>query len=354
MKKVYSLLIGLLALTVVYRFGAGEVRFDQVFTAVTSSAERSLKLVEAKPEPELKILAFGDMMLGRYVRTLQNKYGEDYVFEKIDLAELGEGMDLVHANLEGPIRGEGRSGGTAMIFAFNRDVGEFLARHGFDMVSIANNHSLDMGWEGYEETKEVLSASGVGFCGNPMKADGEAVYYGESESGMSYAFLCLHTALATIDLEETKTLIWELNNQVDQVIVSIHWGAEYKHTASEKAQVVPARAFVDSGADVVIGHHPHVVQNFEVYNGGVIFYSLGNFVFDQYFSRDVQEELAIKLFFDEDGIARVELLPMKSERSQSRLMTSEEANEWASRFIKYGKYDEEMEGMIRDLVLELP
>ncbi len=353
MKKVYSLLIGLLALTVVYRFGAGEVRFDQVFTAVTSSAERSLKLVEAKPEPELKILAFGDMMLGRYVRTLQNKYGEDYVFEKIDLAALGEGMDLVHANLEGPIRGEGRSGGTAMIFAFNRDVGAFLARHGFDMVSIANNHSLDMGWEGWNETKDVLGEAGVGFCGNPSGVSADDVYYGESESGMSYAFVCLHTALAKLDLEAAKELIWELNNQVDQVIVSIHWGAEYKHTASEKAQVIPARAFVDSGADLVIGHHPHVVQNFEIYNGAPIFYSLGNFVFDQYWAKNVQEELAVKVAFDEDGVKRVELVPMKSAKSQSRLMTEEEASEWVERFVGYGKYDEEMEGMIRGFAIEL-
>lgn len=352
MKKAHSIIIGFLALAVVYRFGAGEIRFEEVFTAVTSSSERLERLIEREPK-SLEVLAFGDMMLGRYVRTLQNKYGEDYVFEKIDLAALGEGMDLVHANLEGPIRGEGRSGGTAMIFAFNRDVGEFLARHGFDMVSIANNHSLDAGWEGREETKEVLSEAEVGFCGHPTEVSAEDVYYGKSESGMSYAFVCFHTALARLDLEEAKELITTLNNQVDQVIVSIHWGAEYKHTASEKAQVIPAHAFVDSGADLVIGHHPHVVQNFEVYKGAPIFYSLGNFVFDQYWAKNVQEELAVKVAFDKDGVKRVELVPMKSAKSQSRLMTEEEASEWVERFIKYGKYDEEMEGMIRNLVIEL-
>lgn len=353
MKRFYFLGVLVLVGFIVYQFGSAKVGFNEVFTAVTSSAERSLKLVEAKPEPELKVLAFGDVMLGRYVKTLQNRYGEDYVFEKIDLAGLGEGMDLVHANLEGPIRGEGRSGGTSMIFAFSRDVGDFLARHGFDMVSIANNHALDAQLVGREETKEVLGEAGVGFCGNPSEAAEEDVYYGESESGMSYAFVCLHTALAKIDLEATKGLIAKLDQEVDQVIVSIHWGIEYQHTASEKAQVGPARAFVDSGADLVIGHHPHVVQNFEIYKGVPIFYSLGNFVFDQYFSQDVQEELAVKVFFDAGGVARVLLLPMKSARSQSRLMSEEEASEWVERFIGYGEYDEEMVGMIRELNIEL-
>ena len=119
---------------------ADEDLIDVVFKeeAVVETAVESVAEAVAAPR-ELRIFAVGDIMLGRYVRTLMNKYGLDYVFEGLDFTALTKDADIVFGNLEGPIRGEGRSGGTAMVFAFNRDVGPLLKKYGFDILS---THSL--------------------------------------------------------------------------------------------------------------------------------------------------------------------------------------------------------------------
>ena len=299
---------------------------------------------------KLTVLAFGDMMLGRYVRTLMDQNGLDYVFEKMPDGFFS-GADMIHANLEGPIKGKGRSGGTAMVFQFNEDVAPLLKKWGFDMVSIANNHAADAGWDGRDTTIAALEGSGVDWCGHPRDVEKESVYYG-NVGETTYAFVCLHDVTFKLDDQAAVELIKEVDAEVDYVLVSIHWGAEYKHQPHWSLQVEPGRAFVDAGADFIIGHHPHVVENFEIYNGAPIFYSLGNFVFDQYWSTMTQEELSIGIVLGEDGI-NIYLFPMKSERSQSRLMTKDEYEVWIEKFIGYGEYDEKMKEMIRDGVIQL-
>ncbi len=303
-------------------------------------------------ERELHILAFGDMMLGRYVRTLMDRAGDkNYVFEKIEGTDgkFFSGVDIVHGNLEGPIKGQGKSGGTAMNFSFNEDIAPFLAEKGFDLMSLANNHAVDQGWDGRSTTIAALEKAGVDWCGHPSEADPNSVYYnsvGWGENELSYAFVCLHDVTFKLDVDSAVELIEDVNEKVDLVIVSIHWGYEYRHTADHNKQVEPAHRFVDAGADFVIGHHPHVVQNFEEYKGKYIFYSLGNFVFDQYWSQATQEELAIGIIIGRNG-TEVYLIPMKSELSQSRLMTPEESGIWIEKFLDYGSYSEEVGEKIR-------
>lgn len=307
---------------------------------------------EGKPVEEraLTILAFGDMMLGRYVRTMMNRYGLDYIFEKMPAGFIGD-ADVVFGNLEGPIKGEGKSGGTAMNFSFNEDVAPLLKRHGFNLLSVANNHAVDQGWIGRDTTTVALDASGLGWCGHPSEADPASVYYG-SAGDKKFAFVCFHDVNFKLDDEAAVKLVREVGEKVDYAIVSIHWGYEYKHKPDWKTQIEPGRAFVDAGADFVIGHHPHVVQSFEIYNGKPIFYSLGNFVFDQYWSKDTQEELALGIVLQKN-FQKIYLFPMKSELSQSHLMTERERSEWIERFIGYGDYDEEMKTMIRSGLIEI-
>jgi hypothetical protein len=316
------------------------------------------KGVEAATERDLHILSFGDMMLGRHVRTLMDSNGgKDYVFENI-IGEWGKafnGADIIHGNLEGPISGEGKKGGTAMNFAFNVDVAPFLKESGFNLLSLANNHATDQGWEGRDTTIEALDSANVGWCGHPSEADPESVYYGEVDE-KTFAFICLHDVSFTLDVPAAVKLIEEVSQEVDFAIVSIHWGYEYKHTADYNKQVKPARSFIDAGADFVIGHHPHVVQNFEIYNDRFIFYSLGNFVFDQYWSTMTQEELAIGIVLssnEDDFASKVYLFPMKSESSQSRLMNADERASWTDAFMTYGEYDDETLRMIREGVLQI-
>ena len=309
--------------------------------------EVSFQALSSTESPSLNILAFGDVMLSRHVRVLMDEQGKEYLFENLDLSELQKGMDIVHANLEGPIHGEGTKGGTSMIFSFNQDVAPFLKEKGFNLLSIANNHALDQGWAAHDETIEVLEENSIDWCGHPSEPEKESVHYGESPTGMTYAFACFQDITHKLDLEKAKVMLSQVDPKVDLLIVSVHWGYEYKALNNARQQEM-AHGFIDSGADLVIGHHPHVVQNLEVYKGVPIFYSLGNFVFDQYWSKETQEGLAIRLKLTSDEYF-IELFPMKSERAQSRLMNEEERGVWVENyFLKHGNYDETMQEMIRN------
>jgi len=311
----------------------------------------------------LTIMAFGDMMLGRYVRILMEKNNDkNYPFQ-VDLKEnLSSGSkpffgsaDVIFANLEGPIKGTGVHSETSMVFGFHEDTAQLIKDKGFTLVSIANNHALDQKLEGRDTTITALQESGVGWCGDARSVDPGSVYYGKNDD-WSYAFICLNDVIYKLNYDEAINLIKKIDSEVDFLIVSIHWGVEYKHKALD-SQKEYGRKFVDAGADLVIGHHPHVVQGFENYKGKLILFSLGNFIFDQYWSKDTQEELGIKISLnrDEDGklITNAEFFPMKSERSKTRLMTEEEAKIWFKNFLGYGDYDEEMKTAIMNKKVEI-
>lgn len=320
-------------------------------------------------QAELRVLAFGDMMLGRYVRTLMDRNGHDYPFvmmPKLDemyLDEDGDGPDIIFGNLEGPIKGDGYKHPTAMVFGFPEYVTDVLADEGFDVLSIANNHALDQGWEGRDSTIAALEGASLGWCGHPTEGDLGSVYFGgeverddDEVAKSDFAIACFNTAIYRTDFDGMVELVKDLRPRVGILLVSIHWGNEYQHRASPNLQVARAHRLIDAGADFIIGHHPHVVQNFEIYNDRFIFYSLGNFIFDQYWAKNVQEELALGIAFAKDGDrlkTEVTLFPMKSEKSQPRLMTEEEKTEWLERFIKYGEYNETMKEMIRAQMLEV-
>ncbi len=375
--RKFVLLLGLMvAGFLVLQFHKGILSINDVFRLATDSGD-IIKVSEnienndgselevepvIEPDSDLTVLAFGDMMLGRAVRSFMNKNGNDYVFEKIVGEDNGffSGYDVVFANLEGPINGKGTSGGTSMVFSFNEDIAPLLKGYHFNVLSITNNHALDQGWNARNLTIEALEKEGIGWCGHPTEADPSSVYYGDFD-GKKVAFICFQDVTSRLDDEAAVELIKSVRPNVDYLIVSSHWGYEYKHKPDYETQIKPGHAFIDAGADFVIGHHPHVVQSFEVYNGKFIFYSLGNFIFDQYWSMETQEELALKIVLkkEEEGEEKEEkfstkifLLPIQSELSQPRLMTFEEQQKWIEEFISYGEYDDSMKEMIRSGVLE--
>ena len=135
------------------------------------------------------------------------------------------------------------------------------------------------------------------------------------------------------------------------MVVSPHFGVEYKHTPNNR-QIELAHAFVDAGADIIVGTHPHVVQTFEIYNGVPIFYSLGNFIFDQYWSYDTQEELSLGIVMSED-FYKIYLFPILSQKSQPYLMNANQRKEFFEKLIKWGNYDEHTSSMIRSGIIEI-
>jgi poly-gamma-glutamate synthesis protein (capsule biosynthesis protein) len=125
-----------------------------------------------------------------------------------------------------------------------------------------------------------------------------------------------------LKMNKVKEAIVEAKKQARYVIVNVHWGVEYKRN-SRKAEQDLAHWFVDQGVTAVIGGHPHVVQEMEIYKGAPIFYSLGNFIFDQYFSTDTQEGVSVGLTLNDGKVKDVYVFPFYGVKSQVQLMEGE-------------------------------
>lgn len=259
------------------------------------------------------ILFTGDIMLDRYVETLMNKNGGDFPFthmsEIINTVELALGayeMDLIVGNLEGPITDSTyQNDGKAMIFNFKPSVVELLKKAGFTTFSMANNHTLDMGKDGVKKTHDYLAEAGIEAFGHPDTPNGEYSFITYDFAGTTIGFLGLNDAVIRLNTDAALAEIQSLDPLVDFLIIGVHWGWEYEPNARESV-VNKAHAFVESGADFIWGHHPHVVQNHEIYKDVHIYYSLGNFVFDQYFSEEVREGLVLGLKIENGELTVVE------------------------------------------------
>ncbi|MGL5830988.1 MAG: CapA family protein [Candidatus Altimarinota bacterium] len=295
---------------------------------------------------------FGDIMLGRYVRTLMDNNSMDYPFENLD-PNIFVTNDLLIANLEGPIAKKAVATSKEIAFRFLPDIVPLLKKYHFDALSLANNHSYDMGAAGLADTYELLPAGGISAFGNPKDIN-EQSFWKTEVNGQKFAFLGLNDTDFKLKKLETIKLIQQLSAEGHQVIVYIHWGVEYQHKPQD-SQVELAHSFVDAGADAVIGHHPHVVQSFEIYNQAPIFYSLGNAIFDQYFSSAVQEGLFINLTFSPESLD-IYFFPIKIETSKARLMNAQEKAEFLARFTSYWRYEQATKDMIEQgkITIDLP
>lgn len=310
------LAVTLLAVNFKQNFFAAEGYFAQADLFATDYKYKPIEWIDTNSY-EAKLLFVGDTMMGRYVRTLINKNGHNYPFAKLP-ENFFTGYDLIVANLEGPITDRYITGGTSMIFGFPVDTAEILKGKNIGLVSLANNHILDRGAEGYTETTTALSDAGIDYVGHFNIEDAEHSLRYKEINGLKLAFIAVHDATRRLNEEAVKNLIKEADANSDYVIVMPHWGIEYKTTAGTR-QTQLAHDWIDSGADLIVGHHPHVVQNIEEYNGKTIFYSLGNFIFDQYWSAETQKELAVVININKESIS-YSRINLKSKVSQPELV----------------------------------
>jgi poly-gamma-glutamate synthesis protein (capsule biosynthesis protein) len=191
------------------------------------------------------------------------------------------------------------------------------------------------------ETRKNLSGLGFNFSG-----DADAAVSPESSAsvelqGRKVALIGLSMVYHDFDLDRAKKLVREAKDGSDLVKVNIHWGTEYQHQFSRHQQTV-GRALIDSGADIIIGHHPHVVQGLEIYQGKPIFYSLGNFIFDQYFSPDTQQGLAVGLGL-KDGKISMALFPLQAKRAALYPMEEKDKSGFLRYFEKWSSLDGRVE-----------
>ncbi|MBD3282196.1 MAG: hypothetical protein GF387_01140 [Candidatus Portnoybacteria bacterium] len=252
---------------------------------------------EKVKEQSFEILFLGDVMLDRTVFSKTQEAG-DFNHPFLLINDFLNKKDIVFANLESPITNNksisaGGVGSQRMKFTASPG---FVGSLGdkFDILGLANNHMLDFGEDGYKQTKNYLIQEGVLFFGDLRNRE-ENLSLILEKNGIKIGLVGYH-GLYSKNFPVVISSIRKIKENCDFVVVVPHWGPEYKEYPSE-SQKQEGRAFIETGADLVVGGHPHVIQSIEKYKGKYIFYSLGNFIFDQYFSKETMEGFGLEVTF---------------------------------------------------------
>jgi len=260
-------------------------------TAISGSNTSS----NTEASSSVTILFGGDIMMDRGIRKLGQQYGYDSLFASV--TPMFKKADIVVANLEGPITSNPSktllSNGkiTQLLeFTFDPETARALASAGIDNVNLANNHTLNFKAEGLAETKEYLSQAGIKFFGDPNNATSSEI--AETKNDIPIAFVGYHEFSS--GLAPVLDTISKLSNQGYFVVVMPHWDTEYATTSSALTRAV-ARQMVSAGANIIVGTHPHVIQEHSYMGNVPVFYSIGNLLFDQYFSSDVTKGNIVEL-----------------------------------------------------------
>lgn len=284
--------------------------------AVRATVKQAL---QPRPADAATYVFFGDMMLGRNVENIMNEKGDEYVFANVagiidraaaTLKTATRESLYVIGNLEGPILANHvHTPAMGFQFSFPTRVAAVLKSAGFTHLSIANNHSRDWGVEGELETALHIREAGM----VPM-VHASSTIVGKVQ------------IITADDVSRTVNPV-QLCALVDTDLFSvlyIHWGDEYVRTPNTRQREITT-TLSDCGVDAIIGHHPHVTQTIAgtATDSPIVFYSLGNFIFDQYFSVDVQRGLVVGLRLTKDE-ATLATFPVVIERSVPRLMREDE------------------------------
>jgi poly-gamma-glutamate capsule biosynthesis protein CapA/YwtB (metallophosphatase superfamily) len=274
----------------------------------------------AEPFEDITIAAVGDIMLGGRAEPFIRDFGPGYPFG--DVGPLLKKADVVVGNLEAPIseRGEAVKNKKFTLRA-GPAAASVLKTGGFSVVSLANNHSMDFGPAALQDTIAALSDAGILYTGAGMTLDEARTPALLRIKGKTLAFLSYsltfpldffasegRPGVAPGYADYVKADIQKVRRRADLVVVSFHWGAELM-TAAKDYQIELGRQAIDWGADLVLGHHPHVLQELELRRGRLIAYSLGNFIFGSE-SNNTNTGLLLLLSFRGNALGRVEAAPL--------------------------------------------
>ena len=262
-----------------------------------------------RPTGRIRLSFVGDCTLGseeqyqdhaRNFVTMVARLGMEHPFLGVRAVFFND--DLTLANLEGVFTDRTRASEKSFVFRAPAGYAKILPLGGVEAVNLANNHTLDYGKNGLSDTKQALSLAGVLYSGSGDLAVYEAKGVRIGMTGYSYPHADTAKALA-----RDSPQLREMGCQI--VIVSMHAGREESETLTRE-QTRIAHAAIDLGADVVVGHHPHVLQGIELYKGKPILYSLGNFSFGGNANPGDWDTVLAQLEFDvqEDGTVSPALL----------------------------------------------
>jgi len=329
LKKRYSSLLFFILITCLtaffgsfftFKFTKFNKEISQLFLAQVSTP------LEKQTKPATLIFV-GDIMLDRGVEWAINKHGKgDFKFPFLKVAEELNKADILVGNLESVISDKGQKVGSIYSFRAEPEAMGGLIFAGFDIVSVANNHVFDYSRAAMEDSFKRLKTAGIDYIGggfNEKEAHSPVI---KNIDGIKIAFLAYsnlgskywisdktQSGISNLTKENIEEDIRNAKKRSDLAVISFHFGDEYQ-TKSNSNQQFWAHSAIDSGADLVIGHHPHVVQEIERYKGKYIAYSLGNFVFDQGFSKETMQGLLLKVIVENGKIK--EAIPVKIQINQ--------------------------------------
>jgi|GEM_PF-644302 len=290
------------------------------FFEVPEIPAAAIILPEREPPaaPLYTLIFVGDIMLDRGVRQMVYREGKgDYRFPFMKIKPYFQEADLLFGNLESMISDKGTDIGGLYSFRAEPEAMQGLIYAGFDIVSVANNHVFDYGRQAMEDTFLRLEKADISYTGGGFTEEQAYSPVIKEIEDTKIAFLAYtnlaspywtaqkeRSGIAWLEKERMQKDIEKAKDLADLLIVSLHYGYEYQPEPNV-FQVEISRAAIKAGADLVVGHHPHVIQPVEEYHGGYIAYSLGNFIFDQAFSKETMEGLILKVTVKEGEITEV-------------------------------------------------
>ncbi len=282
---------------------ANPLTLDSIFNSNhtwTNSLDLKRKIV---------LIATGDVIPARSVNFQTNKYN-DFTWPWQKTFQFLKNSDLTLINLESPILTNCPVTNEGMVFCGSPKHLEGIKLADIDIVNIANNHYGNYAYEGVEESNQILTKANILISGNNNLTFSKVkdkifaflgyneIGYDETEKGISW-----------LNKEQIKTDLKKAQENSDFIIVSFHWGAEYI-SQPEDYRIELAHQAIDWGADLIIGNHPHWIQPVEIYNGKIITYAHGNFIFDQEWSQETKEGVIGKYILYDNQIIDVEFIPI--------------------------------------------
>lgn len=286
-----------------------------------------------EPFKDIVLLFSGDIYFSDYVTKQYDKSGIDGILSK-DLQEEFKTADIAMINQEFAFS----TGGTKakdkqFTFRVNPKYVKAFTDMGIDIVTLANNHTMDFGEEGLTDSFKTLQDAGILYsgAGNNLEEARDIKYI--KVQNKTFAYLSASRVipetnwnagdnkagmLTTYDPANLVADIKKARENSDFVIVYVHWGIE-RATKPETYQRNLAKAYIDAGADLVVGSHPHVLQGIEYYNSKPIVYSLGNFIF----YNAIAQTAILKVTVNEENRATLSLLPAKAENGKTSFVTLE-------------------------------
>ena len=331
-RHLLKILFAILILSITFYFlnkniGRGEYLNDSLLDATKTIRE------EESNKKELNVLFVGDIMLDRNIRKIINRYDNPQSFVDNFLSSLKEDnkqYDYVVGNLEGPITENTTKTYTKdgsytglLTFTFASSTPDILNILNIKIVSLANNHTDNFYNQGFQDTKMFLNRGDIKYFGNPYNQNTKeklSNIFCQKEICIAYIGYNQFTKDNDPKIVEDEIKILKQDTKVDFIAVVPHWGVEYSLKAN-KTQKEYAKEWIDAGADMVIGMHPHVIENSEIYKEKYIYYSLGNYIFDQWFDENVKNGFALNFKFTkeiqkEKVIKNIELIKEIKVRSE--------------------------------------